>query len=216
MQVGGAAAEQPLAWVDEQGAAHPFARLAFGHGGSVHVQVGQQLLHRAGALPWFMAPLRAEGFLGRALARLWAAQGFPSDPAAWSIEQVLMSALQMPDAPGALRLGDDAGIARDRFIEALFERGIGCSVHYIPLHLHPYWRDRYELKPEQFPHSQRAYEQMLSLLTENGFVAAPPVALDCAAAPGVRVQGPGRAPAAPAPRCRSRWWPNTGAATPGC
>ena len=105
-RIGGAAAEQPLAWVDEQGAAHPFARLAFGHGGSVHVQVGKSLMHRVGALPWFMAPLRAEGFLGRALARLWAAQGFPSDPAAWSIEQVLMSALQMPDAPGALRLGD--------------------------------------------------------------------------------------------------------------
>jgi dTDP-4-amino-4,6-dideoxygalactose transaminase len=63
----------------------------------------------------------------------------------------------------ALRLNADAGIARDRFIEALFERGIGCSVHYIPLHLHPYWRDRYALRPEQFPHSQRAYEQLVSL-----------------------------------------------------
>jgi dTDP-4-amino-4,6-dideoxygalactose transaminase len=36
-------------------------------------------------------------------------------------------------------------------------------VHYIPLHLHPYWRDRYDLKSEQFPHSQAAYEAMLSL-----------------------------------------------------
>ncbi len=63
----------------------------------------------------------------------------------------------------ALRLGDDAGITRDRFIEALFERGIGCSVHYIPLHLHPYWRDRYQLRPEQFPHSQHAFERLVSL-----------------------------------------------------
>jgi dTDP-4-amino-4,6-dideoxygalactose transaminase len=31
------------------------------------------------------------------------------------------------------------------------------------LHLHPYWRDRYALHPAQFPHSQRAYERMLSL-----------------------------------------------------
>jgi dTDP-4-amino-4,6-dideoxygalactose transaminase len=46
----------------------------------------------------------------------------------------------------ALRLGDEAGIGRDRFIEALFDQGIGCSVHYIPLHLHPYWRDRYALQ----------------------------------------------------------------------
>jgi len=62
-----------------------------------------------------------------------------------------------------LRLAEGAGITRERFIEALFERGIGCSVHYIPLHLHPYWRDRYALQPAQFPHSQHAYERMVSL-----------------------------------------------------
>ncbi len=62
-----------------------------------------------------------------------------------------------------LRLADGAGIARDRFIEALFEAGIGCSVHYIPLHLHPYWRDRYQLSASQFPHSQHAFERMVSL-----------------------------------------------------
>ncbi|WP_395698894.1 DegT/DnrJ/EryC1/StrS family aminotransferase [Aquabacterium sp.] len=63
----------------------------------------------------------------------------------------------------AIRLQPQAGVARDRFIERLFERGIGCSVHYIPLHLQPYWRDRYQLKSSAFPHSQQAYEQMLSL-----------------------------------------------------
>jgi len=62
-----------------------------------------------------------------------------------------------------LRLADDAGVVRDRFIERLFALGIGCSVHYIPLHLHPYWRDRYRLTPAQYPHSQLAYERMLSL-----------------------------------------------------
>ena len=34
---------------------------------------------------------------------------------------------------------------------------------YIPLHQQPYWRDRYGLRPGQFPNSQRAYERMLSL-----------------------------------------------------
>ena len=48
-------------------------------------------------------------------------------------------------------------------LKRLFAHGIGCSVHYIPLHLHPYWRDRYGLTPAQFPHSQHAYERMLSL-----------------------------------------------------
>lgn len=62
-----------------------------------------------------------------------------------------------------LRLADAAPIGRDTLIERLFAAGIGCSVHYIPLHLQPYWRERYALRPESFPHSQRAYERMLSL-----------------------------------------------------
>jgi dTDP-4-amino-4,6-dideoxygalactose transaminase len=62
-----------------------------------------------------------------------------------------------------VRLADGAAVSRDMLIERLFEAGIGCSVHYIPLHLHPYWRERYGLRPEQFPHSQTAYERMVSL-----------------------------------------------------
>ena len=62
-----------------------------------------------------------------------------------------------------LRLAEGAAIERDRFIERLFEQGVGCSVHYIPLHLHRYWRDRYGLKPGMFPHSQHAFERMVSL-----------------------------------------------------
>jgi dTDP-4-amino-4,6-dideoxygalactose transaminase len=62
-----------------------------------------------------------------------------------------------------VRLADGAAVSRDTLIERLFEAGIGCSVHYIPLHLHPYWRERYGLQPEQFPHSQAAYERMVSL-----------------------------------------------------
>jgi dTDP-4-amino-4,6-dideoxygalactose transaminase len=62
-----------------------------------------------------------------------------------------------------LRLADDADIARDALIERLFDAGIGCSVHYIPLHLQPYWRERYALRPERFPHSQHVYERTLSL-----------------------------------------------------
>ncbi len=61
------------------------------------------------------------------------------------------------------RLADDAPIDRDAFIDSLFADGIGVSVHYIPLHLHPYWKERYDLRPEQFPHSQEAYERMVTL-----------------------------------------------------
>lgn len=62
-----------------------------------------------------------------------------------------------------IRLVDGAPLARDRFVEKMFEASIGCSVHFIPLHLHPYWRDRYDLSPGQFPASQDAYEHMVSL-----------------------------------------------------
>jgi dTDP-4-amino-4,6-dideoxygalactose transaminase len=62
-----------------------------------------------------------------------------------------------------LRLSDELEMERDVFIERMYAAGIGCSVHYIPLHLHPYWRDRYGLRPEQFPHSQKAFERMVSI-----------------------------------------------------
>lgn len=62
-----------------------------------------------------------------------------------------------------IQLGDSVKVERDQFIERLYEQGIGCSVHYIPLHLQPYWRDTYRLTPEMFPVSQRIYERTLSL-----------------------------------------------------
>ena len=62
-----------------------------------------------------------------------------------------------------VRLSDDAPLSRDIFIEKMFELNIGCSVHYIPLHLQPYWRDAYQLTPDMFPVSQKAYEQSVSL-----------------------------------------------------
>ena len=62
-----------------------------------------------------------------------------------------------------LQLHDSLVISRDRFIELMYENSVGCSVHYIPLHLHPYWRETYNLTPEMFPVSQHAYEQSVSL-----------------------------------------------------
>lgn len=62
-----------------------------------------------------------------------------------------------------LRLAPGADILRDRFIELMAERGIGCSVHFIPLHLHPYWRNTYKLKPQDFPNALSVYERAVSL-----------------------------------------------------
>ncbi|MDA8387742.1 MAG: DegT/DnrJ/EryC1/StrS family aminotransferase [Nitrospiraceae bacterium] len=62
-----------------------------------------------------------------------------------------------------IRLADGAGVHRDRFIEMMAEKGIGCSVHFIPLHLHPYWRGKYGLQPGDFPNALHAYERAVSL-----------------------------------------------------
>lgn len=62
-----------------------------------------------------------------------------------------------------VRVTADAGMSRNDLVERLAARGIGVSVHYVPLHMHPYWRDRYHLKAEDFPASTAAYESMVSL-----------------------------------------------------
>lgn len=62
-----------------------------------------------------------------------------------------------------IRLRDDAPISRDHFIERMSELGIGTSVHFIPLHLHPYWRDAYGLKEDDFPNATDSYRRAVSL-----------------------------------------------------
>lgn len=61
-----------------------------------------------------------------------------------------------------LRAGS-LSIDRDRFVAELQQRGIGTSVHFIPLHLMSYWRRRYGLKPEDFPVALRLYRAAVSL-----------------------------------------------------
>jgi dTDP-4-amino-4,6-dideoxygalactose transaminase len=63
----------------------------------------------------------------------------------------------------AIRLDGAAGISREEFIQQMSARGIGCSVHFIPLHLHPYWQKAYDLHPHDFPMSWLAYERAVSL-----------------------------------------------------
>ncbi len=54
-------------------------------------------------------------------------------------------------------------INRAEMIEKLKERGIGTSVHFIPLHMHPYYRNAYGYKAEDFPVASREYKRYLSL-----------------------------------------------------
>jgi perosamine synthetase len=52
---------------------------------------------------------------------------------------------------------------RNQFINALKEKGIGTSVHFIPLHLHPFYRDSFGYSPGDFPVASAAYQRIVSL-----------------------------------------------------
>jgi dTDP-4-amino-4,6-dideoxygalactose transaminase/lipopolysaccharide/colanic/teichoic acid biosynthesis glycosyltransferase len=54
-------------------------------------------------------------------------------------------------------------IPRNRFIEELAARNISSSVHFIPVHLHPYYREKYSYKPRDFPVACREYRRIISL-----------------------------------------------------
>lgn len=63
-----------------------------------------------------------------------------------------------------LRLNlDRMRITRDGFITEMKSRNIGCSVHFIPMHLHEYYRNRYSYQPEDFPVAHSEYQRIVSL-----------------------------------------------------
>lgn len=54
-------------------------------------------------------------------------------------------------------------IGRNKFIEELKKRNIGTSVHFIPIHIHPYYRDKYGFKPEDYPIAYQNYLRIITL-----------------------------------------------------
>ena len=58
---------------------------------------------------------------------------------------------------------DRLRISRGKFIELLREENIGASVHFIPLHLHPFYRDSYGFKAGNFPNALEIYDRIVSL-----------------------------------------------------
>ncbi|MEO8075729.1 MAG: DegT/DnrJ/EryC1/StrS family aminotransferase [Acidobacteriota bacterium] len=64
--------------------------------------------------------------------------------------------------PVRLRL-DTLSLDRDRIIDELRDLGIGCSVHWRPLHCHPYYQERFGLTPESFPTASAQFERVISI-----------------------------------------------------
>jgi len=59
--------------------------------------------------------------------------------------------------------GAGSTTTRSEVFRALRARGIGVNVHYIPVHLHPYYRNRFGTGPGMCPVAEAAYERILSL-----------------------------------------------------
>jgi dTDP-4-amino-4,6-dideoxygalactose transaminase len=58
---------------------------------------------------------------------------------------------------------DELDIDRNRFVELMSDCSIGTSVHFIPLHYQPYWRDTYSLLADDFPIASAAFKRVVSL-----------------------------------------------------
>jgi len=63
---------------------------------------------------------------------------------------------------------DKLTLDRNRFIDEMRERNIGTSVHFIPIHLHPFYRDKYGWKPDDFPVAYHEYQRLVSLPLHPG------------------------------------------------
>lgn len=67
---------------------------------------------------------------------------------------------------------DKLRIDRNRFIQELNQAGVGTSVHYTPLHMHPYYRVSFGYSPDDLPVARRVYERIISLPIYPGMSGA--------------------------------------------
>jgi perosamine synthetase len=56
-----------------------------------------------------------------------------------------------------------SGHDRTTCFKTLRQKGVAVNVHYIPVHLHPYYRKTFKIEPGLCPVTEAAYEQILSL-----------------------------------------------------
>ena len=113
--------------------------------GLVQLQRGQELLDRRAAI----AKRYSAAFAGQAALEPPTSR-HAADVCAWHLY--------------ILRLNlERLAIDRDRFTRELDARGVGCSVHFIPLHMQPYWRDLYRLTPSMFPVASGEFPRVISL-----------------------------------------------------
>ena len=111
-------------------------------------------LHQLARSDWLLERRRAIAQRYTEAFSRWPELETPPDPAhvehAWHLYMLRLHPEQLT-------------ITRDEFIQALTKANIGSSVHFIPLHLHPFYRDTYQLVAEDFPAALHAYRRAVSL-----------------------------------------------------
>ena len=110
--IGKYAAQQPIWAIDETGGVQRVGTLTHLEKSEIYIQSdGINTLFAPSAkseLPWYLTPLRAQGFLGQVLAQSLAPHDVDPHPERWGTPEILLSALFTHDAPGALLIGDSA------------------------------------------------------------------------------------------------------------
>lgn len=81
-----------------------------------------------------------------------------------------LPALRLPEVcPGeanhlfTVEITDESPMNRDRFVEEMYSRKIGTSLHFIPLYRHTYYKKKLGLKGADFPNSEDIYSRIVSL-----------------------------------------------------
>jgi hypothetical protein len=110
--IGDAAAQQPIWLIGAQGEAQRVGTLSLLARGHLHIDADHVDDLFEGVLPWYLSSLRVQGFMGRLLAQKLVLLGLAPNPEAWDLRSVLIAALRLHDAPGALLIGH--GNAGDR------------------------------------------------------------------------------------------------------
>lgn len=111
-------------------------------------------LHQLARTEWLLERRRAIAQRYTAAFSQWPEVETPPDPAhvehAWHLYILRLQLERLT-------------ITRDAFIHALKQANIGSSVHFIPLHLHPFYRDTFHLTANDFPSALHSYQRVISL-----------------------------------------------------
>ena len=117
----------------------------------VAAALGIQQLKKASA--FWQKRMEISGMYRKAFESFWALQlptVQPNVQHAWHLYIILLNL-------------ETLTIDRSRFIEEMKERNIGSSVHFIPLHLHPFYRETFGYRKGDFPNAEWMYERCISL-----------------------------------------------------